>query len=336
MEKVDHLLSFLSYSRRILTQLTDRKNLKYAHLIFKGFTPNRGHYYDFKKYGYKSYVTDSTRYLKTVFINYNNRDLLDDKYGCYLFLKQYTDSATPVYGLIDNGELFLLKPYATESEMFASEKKFILKPRKGRGGDGVMLLEVKDDGFYINGKHRTSFIDIYKGLKNYIINPFVQQHAYAAKIYPNSLNSIRLLSCIQDGKARVIRAGHRFGVKGTGCVDNFSSGGIFSIIDLASGIIENTTVWDSKKYKKRIIDEHPDTGERISGVQIPGWSKMIEEMIQLHESMKFIRYVGWDVAVTPTGYRIIEANYASDLVGLQLKTPLLLDEDNKQFFSLYG
>ena len=271
---------------------------------------------------------------KTIFINYNSRELMDDKYGCYLFLKEFTDKATPVYGIIDNGELFFLNPYSNESELFNSEKKFILKPRKGRGGFGVCLLERKDDGFYLNGKFTSHLLkDVYKTMKNYIINPYIQQHSYSSTIFPHSVNTIRLLSCVQDGKVRIMRAAHRFGLESTGCVDNVSSGGVIALIDVATGIIENATYWEVKNYRKSIVELHPETGQRIGGVQIPNWKEMIDGMVKLHESIKFIRYVGWDIAMTPTSYQIIEANYASGLESLQLKTPLLLEEENKRFFS---
>ena len=260
---------------------------------------------------------------------------MDDKYGCYLFLKQFTDKVIPVYALIDNGEFYLLNPAGTLDALFARESKFILKPRKGRGGAGVMLLQVIDNEYYVDGKYVAEFSDTYKRLKNYILNPYIQQHPYAAKIYSNSLNSIRLLTCIQDGEVRIIRAGHRFGVERSGCVDNFSSGGIFTNIDLTTGVIENPVLWDDRRYRKCVVDEHPDTGEKITGVKVPNWERMTSQMMQLHQSIKFIKYVGWDIAITSEDFVIIEANYASDLIGLQLKTPLLVEEGNKKFFSLY-
>ena len=332
MENVDKAITFLSYMRRVGVQLLSMKNIKYFHLIFKGYTPNKGHYFDFKKYGYDSYVKDTTRYLRTVFYNYYDRDMMDDKYACYLFLKEHSKRPVPVYGLIQDGAFYSPRPGYSE-KIFRPGSKWVLKPRKGRGGEGIKVLEAKDNGFLLGGKEFATFQDCCKGLKNYVVNPYVQQHQYSASIYPQSLNTIRVLTGILDGEVLLIKAGHRFGVERTGPVDNFSQGGIFANINLETGIIENPMIWSQKKHKTVKVDRHPGTRVLITGTSVPNWTAIIKEILELHRSINFIKYVGWDLAITPDGFAIVEANYASDLIGLQLDKPLLLDKEHKRFFS---
>lgn len=329
------MLSFLAFARRTTVQLLDIRNLKYLHLIFKGFTPNKGYYYDFKKYGYKSYVTDTTRYLNTVFINYPNRDMLNDKYACYLFLKDFTDKVVPVFALINDGFLFTVNKYRDADELFEHEQRVVLKPRQGRGGDGVMVLNIENGKIYTSKGEAKDLTSLIRPLKNYVLVPYVQQHEYSSGIFPGSLNTIRLMTCILDDKAVLLRAGHRFGNANTGDVDNFSQGGVSTIIDMETGILQDPVMWDHKNRRRRSIEVHPFTGQQILGVQIPGWTEMRDSVLALHQSMKFIKYVGWDIAITSDGYKIIEANYASDVDGLQMHRPLLTDEPNRQFFGQY-
>jgi hypothetical protein len=68
---------------------------------------------------------------------------------------------------------------------------------------------------------------------------------------------------------------------------------------------------DGKNHRKINLDFHPASKQPISGVKVYRWEEMINEMIRLHSSMKFIKYVGWDIAITPESFIIIEANYAS-------------------------
>jgi len=329
------MISFLAFARRTSVQMLDIRNLKYLHLIFKGFTPNKGYYYDFKKYGYKSYVTDTTRYLNTVFINYPNRDMLNDKYACYLFLKDFTDKIVPVYALINDGCLFTVNKYRDADELFEHEEKVVLKPRQGRGGEGVMVLSINKGKFCTSGGEVTDLNSLIGTLKNYVLVPYVHQHEYSSNIFPGSLNTIRLMTCILEDKAVLLRAGHRFGNASTGDVDNFSQGGVSTIIDLETGTLQDPVMWDHRNRRRRSAEVHPFTGQPILGVQIPGWTEMKNSVLALHQSMKFIKYVGWDIAITPDGYKIIEANYASDVDGLQMHRPLLTDELNRQFFSQY-
>lgn len=335
MEKVDRVITYLAYARRNMVQMMDIRNIRHSHLVFRGFTPDKGHLYDFKKYGYKSYVTDATRYLRTVFINYNNRGLIQDKYGCYLFLKEFTDKIVPVLGLIDNGELHFVHEYKTQEELFDNETKLVLKPRVGRGGDGVMVVTVNGGRVMLNGKNCPDFARAINHLKNYILVPFVEPHPYSAKIFSGSLNTIRLLTCVIDGKVELLRAGHRFGTEYESNVDNVCHGGISAMVNTESGVLEDTLWVDQKNYKKKDANFHPVTNEKILGVQIPRWNSVKEDVMSIHESIKFVKYIGWDIAITAEDYRIIEANYASDLDAPQLHSPLLLEDRSKRFFSSF-
>lgn len=334
VEKLDRFITYLSYSRKIAKQLFRYRNFKHLHLIFKGFLPDKGYYFDFKKYGYQAFVTDRDRYLNTTFINYHNRDLMDDKYGCSLLLDRYTNKAVTVLGIIEHGSFYSVMPGLSADTIFTPGSKFIIKPRRGRAGEGVVLLEVKHNTYVLNKKEFKSLEEVFKDLKSCIVNPYVNQHEYAAKIFPYSLNTIRLVTCVLNDKIEVIRAAHRFGATRTGVVDNFDQGGIIGIIDPASGEIQEPLMWDDINCKKIAANIHPDTLQPIKGVKIPRWNAMLSEMLELHGSMKYIKYVGWDIAITPESFVIIEANYATGTLALQLQTPLLLNENTKKFFEL--
>jgi hypothetical protein len=248
-------------------------------------------------------------------------------------LKEFTDKTVPVFGLIDNGELFLVGKYKTCEELFANEKKLILKPRMGRGGEGVILVTAVEGKVFLNNKMCEDFNQAVKNIKNYILVPYVNPHPYSAKIFPDSLNTIRLLTCVLDGKVILLRAGHRFGVDPATNVDNVCHGGISTKVNIGTGFLEDPILIDQKHRKKITAEVHPVTKERILGVEIPRWHEVKNSVIKLHEDIKFIKYVGWDIAITHDDYRIIEANYASDLDAPQLHSPLLIDDENKKFFA---
>lgn len=332
MRKLDKLLAILAYAKRATGELFIGDNIKYFYLIFKGFTPDKGVLYDFKKYGYDSYVNDYARYITTRYINYKYRDLFKDKYVSYIFLSKYTDKAVPVYGLVDNGRCYLLDNSASLPQLLETERKFVIKSRSGWGGAGVKVLEVIDNSYYVNGKEVADLKQVFKGCNNHILVPYINQHAYAQAIYPKSLNSIRIITGVVDDEVYVLSAGHRFGSSTTGYVDNFTQGGIAGAVDADTGVLEAAYVFDKKKYK---IDTHPDTGEQITNVQIPYWNNVLDELVKLHASMKFIKYVGWDVAITDNSFSIIEGNHVSGVNFIQLHRPLLINEVNKKFYSQY-
>ena len=89
---------------------------------------------------------------------------------------------------------------------------------------------------------------------------------------------------------------------------------------------------------KKIIWEssHPDTGEPIEGVVIPGLDNCIEGLLQAASHLPFCPCIGWDVVITEDGFSILEANPIPGLIIVQIHTPLLIDPRTRQFFQRWG
>ncbi len=328
---LNKFLAFLAYTRRVFLQLKHPENLKYVYLIFRGFTPNKGYFYDFKSHGYDRYVTDKTRYLENTFINFKYQNLFKDKYSNYLFLRQYTGNVVPIYALVDKGMCFFVDKYPNLETMLREEKKFVLKPRTGWGGKGVVVLEVLENEAFLNG-NPTNLSTIFSEFDNYVLVPFIEQHEYSRNINPGALNTIRFLTGVLDDEVQIIGAIHRFGSSLTGCVDNFSQGGISAKMDPYSGVIDAVYSFNAKTKRKYKTDTHPNTKEQILGVEIPHWPVVKREVIQLHDAIKFVKYIGWDIAITSDGYKIIESNHVSDVDGFQIHGPLMNNEINRRFY----
>gem|GEM_PF-4609382 len=330
MKSITRLRAVLAYSRRVARQLTDIKGIRKFYLVFNGFTPNKGYLYDFKKYGYKNFVKDTTRYFKHVRINSSFQNLFRDKYVTYLWLTKYLGKVAPVSALIEKGQCHPLNGEPL-TELLKPGSKFVMKPRMGWGGRDVHILEVKDGEVWMNGK-KTLPEKAFKGLNNYILAPYIYQHTYAASVYPKSLNTIRFLTCVLNDEVYPLEAIHRFGSSTTGNVDNFSQGGISARIDIPSGIIIQAYAFDKKTNQKVKVDFHPDTKHKITGLTVPFWEEIRKEITALHRKIKFIRYIGWDIAITAEGFKIVEANHVSDVDVFQIHEPLLLNEAGRKFY----
>lgn len=53
---------------------------------------------------------------------------------------------------------------------------------------------------------------------------------------------------------------------------------------------------------------HPGTDIVMLGFVIPHWDLMKETVCKMAESLPQIRYIGWDMVITPDGVDVIEAN----------------------------
>lgn len=311
---------FLAFLKRGLFQLKSPANWRYIYLVFYGFTPNKGILYDFKKYKKGDYLTDFWRYVYTHKVNAKYTSLFNDKLNSYYFLKNFTDGIVPIFGIIDNGKYFVVEQPTTSEKV-----PVILKDKNGWGGFGVRKATLEKELLYDENKP----LDI-KKYSNFIAVPLLTNADYAKKIFPDTLNTIRILSAVIDGKIVNIRAIHRFGNHNTGSVDNFSNGGMSCNIDIASGIIDSVVYL--KNGKKYNTENHPYTNERIKGIEIPNWNEVLSFVNNIHDKMKFVKYVGWDVALCNDKMYIIEANHISDIDLMQTHYPLKQEASIIEFF----
>lgn len=62
---------------------------------------------------------------------------------------------------------------------------------------------------------------------------------------------------------------------------------------------------------------HPASGIAMPGLQIPRFNEMKAFVVQLAHHLPGARYVGWDIAITPEGFEVIEGNVSPGACSLQ-------------------
>lgn len=174
--------------------------------------------------------------------------------------------------------------------------KFVVKPRFGAGGEGVRIQTIKDseqiETFY---KH---FQD-----GDVIIDEVIIQHSALKQLHPSSINTVRLNTFHTVDKLDILSGALRMGNNGS-IVDNRSAGGLFAAVDVSTGVVTTPAVdGDLNRYVF-----HPSSGKQIVGFQIPFWNEIIEFVEMAFQVYPKCPYIGWDIAVTPKGPVLVEAN----------------------------
>lgn len=187
-----------------------------------------------------------------------------------------------------------------EFEKFIEGKEyFFAKPYIGESGKGIEKIKVADFA---------STEELYKYItdpeKNFgLIEEVIVQHPDAARIYPHSLNCLRIVTLVKDNKPHILYAVFKMGNNGH-FVDNLESGGIACSFDLNKGEI------NGRGHTSALImyDEHPATGIKFVGYKLP-YMKEIKELVKKAALVvPNFGYVGWDVCITPDGPVIVEGN----------------------------
>lgn len=300
-------------------------------------------------------------------VNGEWRYVLDNKLAFFRVLESAFDCHATVYGLLDDGRWKTVTPLGTPNdgdgtsagsetsspagrgtaasprlfERLSTDGTLVLKPVFGGQGKEVHVVELAGDGYRLDGEpiERDALARFVDGRSEYVVMAFARQADYAAEMFPGATNTIRLITMLDgEGEPFVAAAVHRVGTAESAPVDNWSRGGMSADLDIETGELGRAARWSSDSLEELTWHEtHPDTGARITGRTVPGWSAIHERVLDLADWFSMTPYVGWDVVVTDPGeLAVIEANAGPGSDALQVHRPLLVDDRIRRFFERHG
>lgn len=186
-------------------------------------------------------------------------------------------------------------------EFVKKHTKIIVKPDEGSLGRGVEVLEYNNNDAEIKKR-----FEMFSQKEPMICEEYIKQHQELQKLYPFSVNTIRIVSILKDGNVEITAAVLKAGATGTAAVDHVVNGGIGAQVDVETGIV--TTF--GKDHHSEKHSHHPISGVQIIGMNIPNWDKAIELVKKAHARVPQCLIYGWDIAITETGADIVEGNNA--------------------------
>lgn len=205
----------------------------------------------------------------------------------------------------------------------AKEKGVLaMKPDEGSHGDGFCKLEFINGSYYLNGvlSDEAGVKSLLEDPSNqYVITEYIVQHAAMARLYPGSVNTLRLTVFKEDGiHAQVGNAYLRIGTSQTGGVDNIGAGGMMAEVDVETGRFGNARAMVNGAVVFQ--PKHPDTGLLIEGF-IPNWSFVKTKVVEMANELSQLEYFGFDVAITEDGIKLPEINRFPDFPRMDKLTP---------------
>lgn len=242
-------------------------------------------FYNKSKQERKSYVTAKAQHK--LFDKVNNKsktDIFKDKNVFTDVFEAYT--GREIFKLDMNGNNI------AEAVAWLSNKEIVFgKPSNGVQGRGVTRLIVENDPEQIVHYCLDQKLDI--------IEEAIEQHPKMKALHPDSINTVRFITLVDNDNVKILGTSMRMGV-GTH-VDN---GGVYVSINAETGIVDSIAYTNfGEKYEK-----HPITNHELIGFQVPLWKEVIELCKKAALEVDDVRCVGWDVAITENGPLIIEGN----------------------------
>lgn len=175
-------------------------------------------------------------------------------------------------------------------------KKVITKPDAGSRGRDVQLFEYQNDA---------QALEFFHSLKEETVcEEYIIQHEAMSSLNPNSVNSLRIVALCDDGKVTIIAASLKTGGTPDSIADNMHNNGIGANVDIQSGVVTGY----GYNYRNQKFIYHPVSLTQIIGFAVPFWPETLKLVKKTHLDVPQCPLIGWDVAITPTGPEIIEAN----------------------------
>ncbi len=341
------LVTFTKFWIREFRTLTPMPFFARIDMWRRGFFSAAWYRYEFylKKNKPSDYVTDYQENLIASKINKKIVSIyVDDKVIFPLFFKSFCP-VVENFAFINNRKLVpqsssvVFKSFDDIWHYIKTTGDIVIKPIGGSRGGKVNVFRNTEspDGILINGvqKDKDYFRQYASELDFNIVCPMIYQSGYSKRFYPSTTNTIRLLTMIdpETNQAFIAHAVQRIGTKHSFPVDNFAVGGITVNIDLEKGVLEKGSYIIPTESEKVWYTHHPETNEQIAGTVIPNWEKIKETMLEVANSVSFLKIIGWDLIVMDNekGFVLLEGNNGPCFKVHQLHGGFLTDPRIRKF-----
>ncbi len=196
--------------------------------------------------------------------------------------------------------------------------EFVVKPSRGAYGRGVEIFRREGGGFTgsATGHHPETlapaafFTD--PRYATFVVQERLHPHpAMAALSGTPYLQTVRVVTDVDArGESRVVFAMLRV-IAGGAVVDNYdegTNGNLLSYVDVAQGTLVHTVGMRPGGIGIQEVSVHPRTGVPFRDFPLPDWEAACA--LARRAALLFLpmRTLGWDIALTPAGPRIVEAN----------------------------
>ena len=247
----------------------------------------KGDYINLTKEEKETYVTTKSFYKILKYLNHPMYTVcMHDK---LLFNKIY-------YDFINRNFIDLRVSTVDDLKNFVKNKKHVFaKPPHDFGGHGIQKIAIKGIDDY-----NKLFKELRKKEIN-LVEEEIIQHEAVSKLNPYAVNPLRIVTLLDKNcKPHILATALRI---------NMDDSAVVGCTDVYMRINENGEVCS------RVVDdvantyeEHPLTKYKFKDAKIPYIKEALDMCKKAALKVPEVRYVGWDVAITPNGPVIMEGN----------------------------
>lgn len=201
--------------------------------------------------------------------------------------------------------------YSNSQEVFISKQKacdllynageVVIKPTiDSNSGKNVRFYRISGNHCEDTNQNISEILDSYQ--KDFVVQEAICQHRILCDLFPNSVNTFRVMTYIHNGNVEVCPVTLRLG-QGNSRVDNAHAGGMF--IGVQDGKLRSQAFTEFKT----VYERHPDTKVVFEGYEIPWYDKILSVAKKMHMRIPRLGILSFDFAIDDAGnVAIIEIN----------------------------
>jgi hypothetical protein len=226
-----------------------------------------------------------------------------------------------------------------EKSSFVHEKlpdRFVIKPLRSAYGKGVCIF-TKDDGQFkdTDGSAVTArqlVAHLHGGYPDgFLIQQRIDNHPDIDSLSGcEALQTVRVITFIDaSGRINLLHAHFKPITRPGVVIDTHLDGLTGNVevpVDINSGILSEANQIAGDGSGIATIIEHPITGRPFKGFALPRWQDVRRAAAEAAVKMLPLRLLGWDIAISPDGPVIIEANVWWDPPNQHLVMDRILEE----------
>ncbi|MEM6634213.1 MAG: sugar-transfer associated ATP-grasp domain-containing protein [Bacteroidota bacterium] len=210
-------------------------------------------------------------------------------------LEQLEIACASTYGIVER-----MIDVETVWEQVSEYPALAIKPAKGLGGGGIMVLKKDANGNWKKGSKEVEPSDVFMHIANILqgiysmgdedralIEYCIHPHPFFLEIYPDGVADFRVILY----RDKPIMAMLRVPTDQSGGKANLHQGGLGIGVDMEWGCL--TQGFNGSEY----FDSHPDSGFNILGCEIPYWKEILELSIQCSQGFPELNYLGVDIVI---------------------------------------
>lgn len=255
--------------------------------------------------------------LEPILNNYKYARIYGDKSLTEILYSKYSKLKIPQTYLVKSNGIWYnadRRPIGLKEvkEILFQLGEAIIKPTIGASsGKGVWFCNFVD-GTDLNNETTINHL-IESDYNNFIIQEKMVQHHSFSRLYPHSINTIRIITYIANEKVNHADLCIRMGTGGKK-VDNIHSGGLVVGLDNDGNLNDYAYKLGYSDSKIR-LDRHPDTNIVFKDYKLDGINKIIETAMDLHGLTPNMGIISWDFMIDQNSNpSLIEANYMNQSI----------------------